>query len=95
MLSLLFDEMYEGKADEFRKLGYPTLSVRELRDMGFHIQYDYSVISYADENSMILITEDKENYGGCMENQISCVQLGQNPSNDEILEELKKFENLP
>ena len=44
---------------------------------------------------MILITEDKENYGGCIENQIPCVQLGQNPSNDEILEKLKKFENLP
>ncbi len=95
MLSLLFDEMYEGKADEFRKLGYQAVSVRELKNMGFRIQYDYSVISYADENSMILITEDKENYGGCMENQIPCVQLGQNPSNDEILEELKKFENLP
>ena len=95
MLPLLFDEMYEGKADEFRKLGYQAVSVRELRDMGFRIQYDYSVISYVDENSMILITEDKENYGGCMENQIPCVQLGQNHSNDEILEELKKFENLP
>ena len=47
MLPLLFDEMYEGKAEEFRKLGYQAVSVRELRDMGFHIQYDYSVISYA------------------------------------------------
>ena len=44
---------------------------------------------------MILITEDNESYGGCMENQIPCVQLGQNPSNDEIIEKLKKFENLP
>ena len=44
---------------------------------------------------MILITEDNENYGGCMENQIPCVQLGQNPSNEEIIEKLKKFENLP
>jgi len=94
MLPLLFDEMYEGKADEFRKLDYQAVSVRELREMGFRIQYDYSVISYADENGMILITEDNENYGGCMENQIPCVQLGQNPSIDEIIEKLKKFENL-
>ncbi|MCV0372735.1 MAG: post-transcriptional regulator [Nitrosarchaeum sp.] len=32
MLPLLFDEMYEGKAEEFRKLGYHAVSVRELRD---------------------------------------------------------------
>jgi|APSaa5957512535_1039671.scaffolds.fasta_scaffold16179_2 hypothetical protein len=95
MLPLLFDEMYEGKAEQFRGLGYLAVSVRELREMGFKIQYDFSVISYADENSMILITEDNENYGGCMENQIPCVQLGQNPSNDEIIEKLKKFEYLP
>ena len=95
MLPLLFDEMYEGKAEEFRKLGYQAVSVRELREMGFRIQFDYSVISYTDENGMILITEDNENYGGCMENQIPCVQLGQNPSNEEIIEKLKKFGNLP
>ena len=95
MLPLLFDEMYEGKAEQFRELGYQAVSVRELREMGFKIQYDFSVISYTDENGMILITEDNENYGGCMENQIPCVQLGQNPSNEEIIEKLKKFENLP
>lgn len=95
MLSLLFDEMYEGKADEFRKLGYQAVSVRELRDMGFRLQYDYSIISYTYENNMILITRDNENYGGCMENQIPCVQVGENPSNEEIIEKLKKFANLP
>jgi predicted nuclease of predicted toxin-antitoxin system len=94
MLPLLFDEMYEGKAHEFRKLSYQAVSVRELRDMGFRLQYDYSIISYTSKNRMILITEDNESYGGCMENQIPCVKLGQNPSNDEIIEKLKKFENL-
>ena len=45
MLPLLFDEMYEGKAEQFRELGYQAVSVRELREMGFKIQYDFSVIS--------------------------------------------------
>jgi len=94
-LLLLFDEMYEGKSEEFRKLGYEAVSVRELRETGFRMQHDYSVISYAEKNGMVLITEDKEGFGGCMENQIPCVQLGQNPTNDETIKELEKFKNLP
>lgn len=34
MLPVLFDEMYEGKAEELRAKGYEAVSVRELRDMG-------------------------------------------------------------
>ena len=95
MLPVLFDEMYEGKAEELRKLGYESVSVRELKNMGFNIHYDYSVIKYAEENSMILITEDKKSHGGCLENNIASVLLGQNPTIDEIVESLKKFEILP
>jgi len=94
MLPILFDEMYEGKSEELRKKGYHSVSVRELRDMGFHLQYDYSIIKYAEKNRMILVTEDNECYLGCMENQIPCIHLGQNPSIDEVIESLKKFENL-
>jgi len=63
--------------------------------MGFRLKFDFSVITYADENDMILLTRDGENLGGCMENQIPCVQLDESPSNDEIIEKLKKFEILP
>ena len=94
VLTILFDEMYEGRSEELREKGIHAISVRELRDMGFHIQFDYSVITYAEKNKMILITEDKEVYGGCTENQIPCVLLGQNPSVEEIIESIKKFENL-
>lgn len=94
MLPILFDEMYEGKSEEMRKRGYQAISVRELREMGFHLQYDYSLIKYAEKNRMILITEDGENVKGCLENQIPCVQLGQNPSIEKILEGLEKFKNL-
>lgn len=95
VLPVLFDEMYEGKAGELRNRGYESISVRELRDMGFKLQYDYSIIKYAEENSMILVTEDKECRNGCLENSIPSVLLGQNPSIDEIIESLKKFEILP
>ena len=95
MLSVLFDEMYEGKAEELRTKGYESVSVRELRDMGFKLQYDYSIIKYVEENDMILVTEDKECRNGCLENSIPSVLLGQNPSIEEIIEALKKFEILP
>ena len=39
MLSVMFDEMYEGKAEELRSKGYESVSVRELRDMGFKETY--------------------------------------------------------
>lgn len=95
MLTVLFDEMYEGKAEELRKLGYESVSVRELREMGFKLQYDYSIIKYVEKNSMILVTEDKECRNGCLENSIPSVLLGQNPTINEIIESLKKFEILP
>jgi len=94
MLSILLDEMYEGKAKELRERGYHALSVRELREMGFHLQFDYSIMKYAERNRMIVITEDAEVHGGCMENQLPCVLLGQNPSIESIIENLKKFEQL-
>jgi len=94
MLPVLFDEMYEGKAEKLRDRGYNAISVRELRDMGFHLQHDYSILKYAEKNRMILITEDGECYDGCTENQIPCVHLSQNPSIESIIESLKKFENL-
>ncbi|RNJ79243.1 MAG: hypothetical protein D9C04_05355 [Nitrosopumilus sp. B06] len=95
MRPLLFDEMYEGKSEEFRQRGYQAISVRELRDMGLQIKHDFSIIKYADENKMILLTRDKESYGGCMENQITCVELGENPSIDDIAAKLEKFKDLP
>lgn len=95
MLDILLDEMYEGKAKELRERGYEAVSVRELRDLGFSVQFDYSIIKYAEENDMILVTEDKKSHGGCLENNIPSVLLGQNPSIEEVIESVKKFEILP
>lgn len=95
MSDILLDEMYEGKAKELRQRGYEAVSVKELRDLGFSLKFDYSVIKYAEENGMVLVTEDKESHGGCLENNIPSVLLGQNSSVDEIIESVKKFEILP
>ena len=62
--------------------------------MGFKLQYDFSIIPYAAENGLILIIEENEKYCGRMKNQIPCVNLSQNPSNNETLG-FKRFEILP
>ena len=95
MLPILFDEMYEGKEEELIKLGYEAYSVRKLREKkNLKLQYDYSIIKYAEQNRMILITEEIDNKNGCDENGIPCIRLGQNPSIDEIFQELQKYKDL-
>lgn len=81
--------MYDGKDIELEKQGYDAYSVKKIRLTGKPIQYDYSVLKYVEENKMILITEDPENYGGCKENGLPCIKLGQNPSIEEIKKELE------
>jgi len=91
---VLFDEMYDGKEIELEKRGYDAYSVKKLRLTGEPLQYDYSVLKYVEENKMTLITEDSENHGGCKENGLSCIKLGQNPSIDEIIKELESLKIL-
>jgi len=88
---ILVDEMYDGKDIELAKKGYDTYSVKKLRLTGEPLQYDYSVLNYVKENKMILITEDPENYGGCQENNLPCIILGQNPSIEEIINGLESL----
>ena len=85
---ILLDEMYDGKDIELGKKGYNAESIKKLRLKGEPLHYDYSVIKYAEENKMIIITEDPEIDGGCQENNLPCIKLGQNPSVDEIIREL-------
>ena len=86
---ILFDEMYDGKEIELTKKGYEAYSVKKLRLEGKELHYDYSVLKYVEEQKMILITEDPENYGGCIKNGLPCIKLGQNPSIDEVIKELE------
>ena len=52
---------------------------------------DFSVLTHAKENDMILITADVENKKGCDENGIKCITYGQNSLLDYALKELEKF----
>ena len=86
---ILVDEMYDGKDLGLKEKGYDAYSVKKLRLEGKSLRYDYSVLNYAKDNSMILITEDPENIGGCKENNLPCIGLGQNPSVEGIIKELE------
>lgn len=90
-MKILIDEMDDGWDDKLRELGYDAYSVKKLRSTGHKLRTDYSVISYAKENDMILVTRDTESGQACEENDLPYVLL----DNDEIfklvLEKLKSL----
>ena len=90
-MKILSDEMDDGMDDRLIQLGYDAYSVKKLRVEGKKLHTDDSVINYAKENDMILITRDTESGQACDENNLSCILL----DNDEIFkivtEKLKNF----
>ena len=79
-LKILVDEMDDGMDEKLEKIGFEAYSVKKLRTEGLNLHTDFSVISYAKENNMILLTRDTENGEACSENNIPCILL----DNDEI-----------
>ena len=79
-LKILVDEMDDGMDEKLEKIGFEAYSVKKLRTEGLNLHTDFSVINYAKENSMILVTRDTENVEACSENNIPCILL----DNDEI-----------
>ncbi len=90
-LKILVDEMDDGMDEKLKEIGYDAYSVKKLRVEGKKLHADYSVINYARENDMILVTRDTESGIACQENNLSCILL----DNDEIfkivVEKLKQF----
>ena len=88
---ILVDEMDDGMDDRLNSLGYNAYSVKKLRAEGKKLHTDYSIISYAKENNMILVTRDTESGQACNENNLPCILL----DNDEIfkivVEKLNNF----
>ena len=80
-----------GMDEKLNSLGYDAYSIKKLRAEGKKLHTDYSVINYAKENNMILITRDTESGQAFEENDLPCVLL----DNDEIfkivIEKLKSF----
>ena len=90
-MKILVDEMDDGWDEKLRGLGYDAYSVKKLILEGKKLHTDYSVINYAKENKMILITRDTESGEACKENQIPCILLDNSEIFNIIVEKLKGF----
>ena len=88
---ILVDEMDDGMDEKLNSMGDTAYSIKKLRAEGKKLHSDYSVINFAKENDMILVTRDTENGQACQENNLPCILL----DNDEIfkivIEKLKDF----
>jgi predicted nuclease of predicted toxin-antitoxin system len=74
-LKILVDEMDDGMDEKLKDIGYDAYSVKKLRAEGLNLHTDYSVINYAKDNNMILVTRDTESGDACNENGIQCITL--------------------
>jgi len=90
-LKILVDEMDDGMDEKLRDMGYDAYSVKKLRAKGLKLHADYSVINYAKENNMILITRDTESGVACDENDIPCILLDTNEIFKIVTEKLNSF----
>lgn len=90
-MKVLVDEMYDGMDVKLKEFGYEAFSVKKLIAEGKKLASDYSVIRYAEENSMVVITEDVEIGKACTENNIQCVLLDSEKIFKVILEELAQL----
>jgi len=90
-LKILVDEMDDGWDEKLRSLGYDAYSVKKLIIEGKKLHTDYSVISYAKENQMVLITRDTESGEACKENNIPCILLDNSEIFNIIVEKLKRL----
>ena len=90
-MKVLVDEMYDGMDVKLKEFGYEAFSVKKLIAEGKKLASDYSVIRYAEENGMVVITEDVEIGKACTENNIQCVLLDNEKIFKVILEELAQL----
>ena len=90
-MKILIDEMDDGWDEKLQDLGYDAYSVKKLRMEGHKLATDYSVINYAKENGMILVTRDTESGQACQENDLPYILLDNDEIFKLIVEKLKNF----
>ena len=90
-LKILVDEMDDGMDEKLAKIGFEAYSVKKLRAEGLNLHTDFSVISYAKKNKMILVTRDTESGEACNENDIPCILLDAAEIFKIVLDNLRKF----
>ena len=90
-LKILVDEMDDGMDEKLAKIGFEAYSVEKLRAEGLNLHTDFSVISYAKKNKMILVTRDTESGEACDENNIPYILLDADEIFKIVLDNLRKF----
>ena len=88
---ILIDEMDDGMDEKLNSMGYQAYSIKKLRAEGKKLHSDYSVINFAKENDMILVTRDTENGQACEENNLPCILLDNEEIFKIVVEKLKSF----
>ena len=88
---ILIDEMDDGMDEKLNSMGYQAYSIKKLRAEGKKLHSDYSVINFAKENDMILVTRDTENGHACKENNLPCILLDNEEIFKIVVEKLKSF----
>jgi predicted nuclease of predicted toxin-antitoxin system len=88
---ILIDEMDDGMDEKLNAIGFDAYSIKKLRVEGKNLHTDYSVINYAKENGMILVTRDTESGQACEENNLPCILLDNNEIFNLVVEKLKNF----
>ena len=83
--------MDDGMDEKLNSMGYQAYSIKKLRAEGKKLHSDYSVINFAKENDMILVTRDTENGQACKENNLPCIILDNEEIFKIVLEKLKSF----
>lgn len=90
-VKILIDEMDDGWDEKLKILGYDAYSVKKLRSEGMKLRTDYSVINYAKENNMLLITRDTESGQACEENDLPYILLDNEEIFRIVVEKLTKL----
>jgi len=88
---ILIDEMDDGWDERLKQLGFEAYSVKKLRSEGKKLRTDYSVINYAKENGLILVTRDAESGQACEENNLPYILLDNEEIFKILLDKVTKF----
>ncbi len=91
IMKILVDENLDGMDERLKEHGYDALSVRKLNMAGEKLGSDFSVIQYAKENNLIVVTKDKEYRKASEENDFPLILLDDEEILKVIIEKLKKF----
>ena len=90
-LKILVDENLDGMDERLKEKGYDAYSVRKLQIEGKKLGSDYSIINYARENNMIIVTKDTEFRKASEENNFPLILLDDEEIFNVIVEKLKKL----